>query len=296
VLAVLVLLAVGAPGGSALAETAVSCTSPRGVPPAFLSTCVIEMSTDVTPGGTLDLSVSAPDSPVGYISVMNAGPVPGCTTPADSTLLNRPTPLVLTCPAGLPAGTSLPVAISTGQPYSFVAMLTVTYNAGVPSPVADAIALTSALPHVTVTYQRGWNLVGGPAGTEISGAVGPLYTEQAGDTGYEPVPATMSLQPGLGYWAYFASATSVSLPPAGTDDVTVTLPPHQWVMVGNPFLFAAALLSTSGANATVESYDPSSGRYSVLTPVPCCEIRPGEGAWVYSATGGPLRIFLGPVP
>jgi hypothetical protein len=87
--------------------------------------------------------------------------------------------------------------------------------------------------HAVVTYQPGWNLVGGPEGSYLSGAVGSLYTLQPGDTDYAVVPATTALRAGWGYWAYFPAGGSLTLGP-GQATYSVTPVSDQWVMVGNP--------------------------------------------------------------
>jgi hypothetical protein len=84
-----------------------------------------------------------------------------------------------------------------------------------------------------VTYQPGWNLVGGPEGSYLSGAVGSLYTLQPGDTDYEVFLATSPLHAGWGYWAYFPTGGSLTLG-LGQATYSVTPVPGQWLMVGNP--------------------------------------------------------------
>lgn len=141
---------------------------------------------------------------------------------------------------------------------------------------------------LTVTYPAGWNLVGVPTGTVITSNVGSLYTYQANDTSYETVPAGTPLQGGVGYWVYFAAPTKVTLLDVPTmTTVTMSLPANHWVMVGNPSNVSVAF---SGASA-VYAYSPSTG-YNTHT----FELAPGQGAWVYSQTGGTLSIDNAPPP
>jgi hypothetical protein len=100
-------------------------------------------------------------------------------------------------------------------------------------------------PALATTYPAGWNLVSGPAGATVSGALGPLYTLQPGDTSYETVPNTTPLATCVGYWAYFPSGGTVTTAP-GSPSCSVTPPPGQWVMVGNPS--PATTLLVSGAD------------------------------------------------
>jgi hypothetical protein len=134
-------------------------------------------------------------------------------------------------------------------------------------------------PVVTVTYQPGWNLVGGPAATVLAGASGPLFTFQPGDAAYETLPPGSPLQAGYGYWALFTSPTSVSLPVTGPTSVYRTIPPGQIALIGNPFSRPATV---SGAGA-VFIYDPVRG-YQTTTI-----LQPGQGAW---ATGGGGQVVI----
>ena len=137
-------------------------------------------------------------------------------------------------------------------------------------------------PPVTVTYAAGWNLVAGPAGTIIAGANGPLYTFQAGGSTYETLPASSPLQPGVGYWAYFAQASSQTLPAGPTQPVSATrqLPAGQFIMIGNPGTRPATV---AGADV-VYIYDPAQGYQ------PASVLQPGQGAWAFSASEGSVSI------
>jgi PKD repeat protein len=134
----------------------------------------------------------------------------------------------------------------------------------------------------TQTFGPGWNLVSGPAGTVVSQANGPLYTFPAGATAYTSVPNSAPLQNGVGYWAYFSAAATITL--SGTPPAlpfTAMLPPNQYVMIGNPSPTQA--VTVTGADV-VYAYDPASGYAATTT------LRPGQGAWAFSANGGPVTI------
>jgi len=130
-----------------------------------------------------------------------------------------------------------------------------------------------ALAATAISYPRGWNLVSGPAGSRLVGASGFIYTQQAGDAGYEVLPATSQLGAGWGYWAYFADGGSLQ---AGADSNTyqISLTPGQAVMLGNPSATEPAVVSGAAA---VNIYVPGQGYRSVQA------IPPGAGAWVTSA-------------
>lgn len=83
-----------------------------------------------------------------------------------------------------------------------------------------------------------------------------------------------------GYWAYFPSATTVTLPTVAAQATTLVLPPGHYTMVGDPFDGPAVL---TGADA-VSTYSASTGYESTTT------LQPGQGAWVLSRGGGTLTI------
>jgi len=85
----------------------------------------------------------------------------------------------------------------------------------------------------------------------------------------------------VGYWAFFSAAGTVTLPVVGPQTQTVTLPPSQWVMIGNP---GSAVARLSGADRVL-TYDPTSGTYTQVT-----SLQPGQGAWAISYLGGAVTI------
>jgi len=109
---------------------------------------------------------------------------------------------------------------------------------------------------------------------------------------YEALPADTPLQAGVGYWAFFPVPTSLTLPSAAVDTATIPLPAGHWVMVGNPFDFAAALFTQPVAAVTLITYDTARGRYEPFEPGAFVGLAPGTGVWVYSATGGSLSMEI----
>ena len=137
-------------------------------------------------------------------------------------------------------------------------------------------------PGTIITYSAGWNLVGGPAGTVFTGAAASLFTFQANDVNYETVAAATPLQANSrGFWAFFAVPSTVTLPLTTAQSVTVSLPPNQFVMIGNPTDGAVTL---KGAD-TVYTYNAAQGQYVNTTT-----LNAGQGAWVFSRGGGTLTL------
>jgi hypothetical protein len=139
---------------------------------------------------------------------------------------------------------------------------------------------TSSGGGLAVTYAASWNIVGGPTGTMVNGAMGPLYTYQAGDTAYETIANGSPLTQPQGYWAYFSSTMGGSIPASGPQTLTVTLPPGQWVMISDPGNTPATV---SGADV-VYTYSASSGYQPTTT------LQPGQGGWAISVLGGTATI------
>jgi hypothetical protein len=127
--------------------------------------------------------------------------------------------------------------------------------------------------HVAVSYQAGWNLVSGPDGSRLSGAIGNLYTFQPGDTQYEVAPVDTPLVACRGYWAYFTSGGSLS-PGSSQATCSPAISPGNWVMVGNPSVEGAA--TVTGADSVL-AYTPAEG-YRVSATIPV-----GSGAWMLAS-------------
>lgn len=166
-------------------------------------------------------------------------------------------------------------AVSTSTPASnATASAAISVQAGSTTPPANG--------GNSVTYQTGWNIVAGPSGQTFTQADGVLYTFQAGDTAYESQPNGSGITAGRGYWAYFASPTTVTIIAGGTSQGSVYAPPSQYVMIGNPS--TTQTLTIHGADQAVV-YDSTSGQY-----VPVTTLGPGKGAWVISLNGGTVTV------
>lgn len=153
-------------------------------------------------------------------------------------------------------------------------------NQGVPQPVQPAPVSVASGP--TVTYSAGWNLVAGPGGTAFPQASGKLYTAQAGDAAYEISSPMAGVGTGRGYWAYFPSGATVTLNGSGVASASITAPPGQWVMVGDPS--GTSTVTIRGADRAL-SFDPISNSYINVTT-----LSPGHAALAYSSNGGTITL------
>jgi hypothetical protein len=147
---------------------------------------------------------------------------------------------------------------------------------------------TGGPPPQRILYPAGWNLL---AVTQRGSGIPinvPLYTLAPGGTAYEAVSPT-DTQPGVGYWAYFATDNRLLLVPVAFCEAcasafpSIPLPAGQWVMIGNPYT-APITITVSGADA-VYVYDPATGAYQQTI-----QLQPGQGAFAYSAGGGVLTF------
>jgi len=136
---------------------------------------------------------------------------------------------------------------------------------------------------VSVTYQTGWNLVGGPAGMTFPQAAATLYTLPPGASNYSTISNQTGISAGSGYWAYFGSTTTVSITSAGTLPQSISVPANSYAMVGNP---SNKVVNVSGADV-VYTFDPVQNSYSNGTTT---TLQPGQGAFVYSAAGATVTI------
>jgi hypothetical protein len=134
---------------------------------------------------------------------------------------------------------------------------------------------------ISVTYQVGWNLVGGPDGT-IFGTPRDMYSLGPDDTDFVPQQGNAPIVGGLGYWAYFSMPTTVTLNGPGYDGDSIDIPAGMWVLVGNPSGNRAAVVD--GADA-VDIFDAATARYVESSTIPV-----GQGAWVYSSSDTTVSV------
>lgn len=136
------------------------------------------------------------------------------------------------------------------------------------------------LSPVTASYVAGWNMVGGPAGTDLS-AASELATWSSNTYVVPPISIT---QPCQGYWAYFAQPATVTLPAATGPTQTCGLQAG-WNLIGNPFSGQALL----PAGVTGWYWNPSRGAYDSVTAIP-----PGAAVWLISDSASSITLAYAP--
>lgn len=130
-------------------------------------------------------------------------------------------------------------------------------------------------------YHAGVNLIGVPAGTSLSGTTAVYALNDAG-TDYNAVGPNDALAPGRGYWAYFDGDATLMLPAGSNAPASVTATAGHWLMIGNPS--GTLVAAVSGADSVL-TFDAVAGQYLAATT-----LKPGQGAWAYSAKGGAITI------
>jgi len=153
-----------------------------------------------------------------------------------------------------------------------------------PAPALTPVAPGAIGAQHPVLYHAGFNIVGVPSGTILSSATA-IYELSADGSSYEAVDPGQPLDGGEGYWAYFATDTTVNIPDGSNAPVSVTAPAGQWQLVGDPSGTQPA--TVTGADA-VYTYDPVAGQYVATT-----RLLPGQGAWAISLRGGTITIAPG---
>ncbi len=171
---------------------------------------------------------------------------------------------------------------SFNAPGSYTVTVTATSssNPALSTQGTTTIAINTGGP--SVTYQPGWNLVAGPAGTVFFDAAGVLYTFQAGNASYVSLPATQGVDAGKGYWAFFATTTTIGLNGQGTTAASITAPAGQYVMIGNPS--ATTPVTVNGADS-IFIFNTGTNSYEAATI-----LAPGQGAWALSNRGGTITL------
>jgi len=130
--------------------------------------------------------------------------------------------------------------------------------------------LRNATPARAVTYPSGWNLVSGPDGSTLQGAIDFLYSLRPGESDYELLPASAPLMGCRGYWAYFPDGGSLITAGEGSSRCTVATVPGVYVMIGNPS--ATQTLNLSGIDIAY-TFGPGDS-YPPVT-----SLLPGQGAF-----------------
>ncbi len=125
-------------------------------------------------------------------------------------------------------------------------------------------------------YASGWNMVGGPPGTDFSGAAG--LDAYASGGYYTPSSSTATLC--QGYWAEFLTQRALSLPINTESTVTCALQPG-WNLMGNPFSSPATLPS----GTTGLYWNTASGTYQTVSAIPI-----GASVWIYAPSSSSIVL------
>ena len=141
-------------------------------------------------------------------------------------------------------------------------------NASVSQPVA--------------VYPAGWNMVGGPSGTDF-GSAGALFAYQSG--GYVMISDRLAA-PCQGYWAYYFDTRTVPLPADQSTTRSCSLQ-SGWNLVGNPFDEIVQL----PAGTIAYFWNPTTQAY-----VSASSIQPGAAVWIYSATAATISLSIPSTP
>ncbi|MGH2442740.1 MAG: hypothetical protein ACRDFX_06215 [Chloroflexota bacterium] len=151
-----------------------------------------------------------------------------------------------------------------------IATLVIAVGTGIPRAHASTSIVTA--------YAPGWNMLGAPAGTDLSFAVS-LYIYNG--TAYVH-PGSTTAVTCQGYWAYFPVSAHLSLngTPPTTATTTCTLQPG-YTMVGNPYDVPAALPT----GTTAFYWNTSTSQYDSVTSIPV-----GAAVWIYSNTAGSVVL------
>jgi hypothetical protein len=135
---------------------------------------------------------------------------------------------------------------------------------------------------IPVSYQAGYNMAGGPAGANFSGAEA-LYAYTNG----QYVASNGSATPCQGYWAYFGAATTVSIPSTATGPTQSCQLAQGWNLLGNPFSGNAVL----PAGLVGFHWNPTTKAYDQVTVIP-----QGGAVFVYEASATSITLTNQAVP
>lgn len=141
---------------------------------------------------------------------------------------------------------------------------------------ATALA-QSATTTLAVNFPAGYNMVSGPTGTDFSAAA--RLFGYAGGQYY--TPSSRLAVPCVGYWAYFAAATTVTIAPNAGEASHLCAVAAGWSMLGNPFSSTASL----PAGVTGWYWNAATASYQQVTSIPA-----GGAVWVYSSAPRTLTL------
>lgn len=128
----------------------------------------------------------------------------------------------------------------------------------------------SQTPPVLGIYVSGWNMVGGPPGTDFSSA---SFLQQWTPTGYV-TPNSAKAVACQGYWAWFNTPATITLPAEATGSTQTCQVRAGWNLIGNPFAGIAQI--PNGYPAYY--WNAATNKYSLVQAIPA-----GGAAWLYAS-------------
>ena len=275
---------------------------PANTFPFFESACgtILCAATFGAPGpGTFTVRTTTPGVTLHCLpAATNCVVNPDGSLTFTATAANQPLTWSTNVPPSTSSGRSSRSNGLAGKVRGLLAWLTQDAVFGAPADAATPVAtfsvtgangtLASNVPlyaGLSVSVAAGWNLMSGPSGSQLGGSAGSLYTFQASDSAYESFPTSTALSGGIGVWAYFPQAGLVTgLPSVTAKTQQIGLPASHFIMAGNP---TDGAVTVSGADV-VDVYNAATQRYTVTQGTAI--LQPGQGAWVFSRSGGTLTI------
>jgi PKD repeat protein len=239
---------------------------------------------------TLQLTVGTP-APAYTLSI--SGPT---TATAGTSVTYTATVATGTAPSGITyswtfgdggTATGQTVSHTFANPGTYTVTLTGAVGSSTTGTQTASITVTvsaSTPTGPTVTYQPGWNMVAGPAGTSFSQAQNPLYTIQLGTNQYQTQPNTQPVAAGAGYWAFFPAVTTVTLTGTSSTTSSVFVAAGTYAFVGNSS--TTQTLTVRGPDACF-LYNPTSNSYSIVST-----LSPGQACAAFSTDGA--NVTVGP--
>lgn len=147
-----------------------------------------------------------------------------------------------------------------------------------------AVTVPAHAQTITIVEQlsSGWNMTGGPAGTDLSGARA-LYIYEPGGYARPPAPTAIACR---GVWANFPKIMRLPLNGSPPTNGTQTCPLGTgWNIIGNPFLTGARL----PAGITGFYWDAAGGRYDTVSEIPL-----GGAIWIYASGVDSITLRAAP--
>lgn len=161
-------------------------------------------------------------------------------------------------------------------------------NGGSSSNSGSSFGNPPQLPAQTsVTLSAGWNLVDQNVVDALQTSGSQVYSYFWNGHSYQ----STSQSQGDGIWVYLSAPSTVLVNSPSSASETVSIGAMTWGMVGNPYQTAMSVTLQKGDVAY--TYNPTTGQYSQAL-MGTVSLQPGQGAWLFSASGGTYTIGIQP--